>query len=157
MTERDEDRRWLRRAIELSAEARQNGNPPFGTLLVGPDGTVLAEERNTERTDDDISAHPELKLAVWAARELDSVTAAGTTMYTSCENCAMCTAALVRAGIGRVVYAMSAERLAAVRGVKPGDLTLSLREVVSRSQRRVEVVGPLIEDDSAAIQDGFWA
>ncbi len=156
MAERDEDLRWLRRAIELSAEARERGNPPFGTLLVGPDGTVLAEDRNTERTDDDISAHPEFKLAVWAARELDAATAAGTTMYTSCENCAMCTAALVRAGIGRVVYAMSAERLGSVRGVRPTDLKLPLREVVSRCGREVEVVGPLIEDESAAIQDGFW-
>jgi hypothetical protein len=35
--------------------------------------------------DRDISAHPELKLAVWAARELDAETAAVTTMYTSCQ------------------------------------------------------------------------
>lgn len=156
MAEREEDLRWLRRAIELSAEARESGNPPFGTLLVGPDGAVLAEDRNTERTDDDISAHPEFKLAVWAARNLDAETAAGTTMYTSCENCAMCTAALVRAGIGRVVYAMSAERLGTIRGVRPTDLKLPLREVVSRAAHDVDVVGPLIEDESVAIQDGFW-
>lgn len=156
MAERDDDLRWLRRAIELSAEARESGNPPFGSLLLGPDGTVLAEERNTEYTGNDISAHPEFKLAVWAGRELDPETAAGTTMYTSCENCAMCTAALLRSGIGRVVYAMSAERLGTIRGAKPGDLKLPLREVVSRGNRDVDVVGPLIEDESAAIQDGFW-
>lgn len=156
MAERDEDLRWLRRAIELSQEARESGNPPFGSLLVGRDGTVLAEDRNTEYTDDDISAHPEFKLAVWAGRELDAETAAGTTMYTSCENCAMCTSALIRAGVGRVVYAMSAERLGSVRGVRPTDLKLPLREVVSRAAHEVDVVGPLIEDESAAIQDGFW-
>ncbi|MFA4928075.1 MAG: nucleoside deaminase [Patulibacter sp.] len=156
MAERDEDLRWLRRAIELSAEARKTGNPPFGSLLVGPDGTVLAEDRNTEYSDNDISAHPEFKLSVWAGRELDAETAAGTTMYTSCENCAMCTSALIRAGVGRVVYAMSAERLGAVRGVRPTDLKLPLREVVSRAAHEVDVVGPLIEDESAAIQDGFW-
>lgn len=152
----EEDLRWLRRAIELSAEARERGNPPFGSLLVGPDGTVLAEERNTEYTDNNISAHPEFKLAVWAGRELDADTSAGTTMFTSCENCAMCTAALVRAGIGRVVYAMSAERLGSIRGVRPTDLQLPLREVVARTAHEVDVVGPLIEDESAAIQDGFW-
>ena len=94
---------FLRRAIELAAAARQAGNPPFGSLLVGPDGTVLAEEQNTTITDGDISFHPELKLARWAARELDAEQAAGTTMYTSCQPCGMCAGALARSGLGRVV------------------------------------------------------
>ena len=37
----------LRRAIELAVEARASGNPPFGSLLAGPDGTVLLEERKS--------------------------------------------------------------------------------------------------------------
>ncbi|MFD6139578.1 nucleoside deaminase [Promicromonospora sp. NPDC060271] len=100
----------LRRAIALAVEARAGGNPPFGSLLVGPDGVVLAEERNSSLTDDDITAHPELKLARWAARSLDATTAAGTTMYTSCEPCEMCAGALARSGIGRVVFALPAAR-----------------------------------------------
>ncbi|WHT23250.1 nucleoside deaminase [Crossiella sp. CA-258035] len=101
----------LLRAIELAAEARAGGNPPFGSLLVGPDGSVLAEERNSSLTDGDITAHPELKLARWAARSLDATTAAGTTMYTSCEPCGMCAGALARSGIGHVVFALSGEQL----------------------------------------------
>ncbi|WSA74344.1 hypothetical protein OG930_44415 [Streptomyces sp. NBC_01799] len=65
-----DDHTLLRRAIALAAQARAAGNPPFGSLLSGPDGTVLAEEHNTTLTDQDITAHPELKLARWAAREL---------------------------------------------------------------------------------------
>jgi tRNA(Arg) A34 adenosine deaminase TadA len=107
----------LRRAIALAAEARAAGNPPFGSLLAGPDGTVLAEERNTTITDADISLHPELKLAVWAARELDAPTASATTMYTSCQPCGMCAGAIARSGLGRVVFALSNEQLS---GLKPG-------------------------------------
>jgi tRNA(Arg) A34 adenosine deaminase TadA len=105
----------LRRAIALAAEARASGNPPFGSLLVGPDGSVLAEERNSTLTDDDISAHPELKLARWAASSLDSATAAGTTMYTSCEPCGMCSGALARSGLGQVVFALSGDQLGGLR------------------------------------------
>jgi tRNA(Arg) A34 adenosine deaminase TadA len=112
-----EEQTLLRRAIELAAAARAGGNPPFGSLLAGPDGTVLAEERNTTITDADISAHPELKLARWAARELDPATAAATTMYTSCQPCRMCAGAIERSGLGRVVFALSAEQLS---GLKPG-------------------------------------
>ncbi len=115
MTLTPADRTLLRRAIALAAEARADGNPPFGSLLAAPDGTVLAEERNTTLTDRDITAHPELKLARWAARELDPAGAATATLYTSCEPCAMCAAALRQAGLGRVVFALSGEQLLGIR------------------------------------------
>lgn len=110
-----DDHTLLRRAIALAAEAREGGNPPFGSLLAAPDGTVLAEDRNTTLTDRDITAHPELKLARWAARELDAPTAAATTMYTSCEPCTMCAAAIQQAGLRRVVFALSGEQLLDIR------------------------------------------
>src|SRR4030088_1426227 len=91
-----DDEHFLRRAIELAVTARAAGNPPFGSLLGGPDGGVLAEDRNTVVTDADITAHPEQKLTRWAARELDPSTAAATTMYTSCQPCTMCTGAIQR-------------------------------------------------------------
>ncbi|GAB2935003.1 nucleoside deaminase [Nonomuraea fastidiosa] len=116
MTVTPDEERLLRRAIELAAEARAGGNPPFGSLLAGPDGTILAEERNSTLTDRDITAHPELKLARWAARELDPDTAAATTMFTSCQPCGMCAGAIARSGLGRVVYALSGEQL---DGLKP--------------------------------------
>jgi tRNA(Arg) A34 adenosine deaminase TadA len=112
-----DDENFLRRAIELAAGARATGDAPFGSLLVGPDGSVLAEDHNTVLTDADISAHPELKLAKWAARELDPGTAAATTMYTSCQPCAMCAGAIERSGLGRVVFALSNEQLG---DLKPG-------------------------------------
>ncbi|MET9950116.1 nucleoside deaminase [Streptomyces sp. NPDC006339] len=108
------DERLLRRAIEIAAHAVTLGDAPYGSLLAGPDGTVLAEAHNTVRRDDDITAHPELKLARWAARELDPDTAADTTMYTSCEPCGMCAGALVRSGLGRVVHALSTAQLVAL-------------------------------------------
>ncbi len=101
MTEADE--RHLRRAIELAAAARAAGDMPFGSLLVGPAGDVLAEARNTVVTDRDIAAHPELELARWAARHLDAGAARLTTMYTSCQPCPMCSGAIARSGLGRVV------------------------------------------------------
>ncbi|WP_328956516.1 nucleoside deaminase [Kitasatospora purpeofusca] len=117
MTLTPADHTLLRRAITLAAEARTQGDPPFGSLLAAPDGTVLAEERNTTRTDRDLTAHPELKLARWAGRELDLAAASRTTLYTSCEPCPMCAAALRQTGLGRVVFALSGEQLL---GIRPG-------------------------------------
>ncbi|MEU4547544.1 nucleoside deaminase [Nonomuraea dietziae] len=109
------DELFLRRAIELAAEAREGGDPPFGSLLVGADGEVLVEERNSSLSDADITAHPELKLARWAGRELDADSAARTTMYTSCQPCGMCAGAIERSGLGRVVFALSTEQLGTLK------------------------------------------
>ncbi|KKK05837.1 cytidine deaminase [Micromonospora sp. HK10] len=117
MTETDE--RHLRRAVALAVTARDAGDGPFGSLLVDADGRVVAEEVNTERTDDDITAHPELKLARWAARNLGPDAAAVATLYTSCQPCAMCASAIERAGLGRVVYALSSDQLAELRPMPP--------------------------------------
>jgi tRNA(Arg) A34 adenosine deaminase TadA len=105
------DKTFLRRAIAIAANAVTLGDAPYGSLLAGADGTILAEAHNTVQRDNDITAHPELKLARWAARELDPDTAARTTMYTSCQPCTMCAGGLVRSGLGRVVYALSTEQL----------------------------------------------
>ncbi|MEV6925695.1 nucleoside deaminase [Dactylosporangium sp. NPDC051485] len=110
-----EDERFLHRAIALAAGSRAGGDAPFGSLLVGPGGEVLAEDHNTVLSDDDITAHPELKLARWAARNLPAGVAAGTTLYTSCQPCAMCSGAIDRSGIGRVVYALSGAQLDALK------------------------------------------
>ncbi|MFF4011739.1 nucleoside deaminase [Streptomyces sp. NPDC001717] len=105
------DEALLRRAVAIAARATTLGDAPYGSLLAGPDGTIIAEAHNTVRRDQDITAHPELKLARWAARELDQATAARTTLYTSCQPCGMCAGGIVRSGLGRVVYALSTEQL----------------------------------------------
>lgn len=78
----DEDQQHIEDAIELAREAAANGNTPFGSLLV-VDGTVHRRSRNTTVTDSDITAHPELKLARWAARELTATERADCTMHTA--------------------------------------------------------------------------
>ncbi|MEU1283659.1 nucleoside deaminase [Kitasatospora sp. NPDC005856] len=108
------DETLLRRAIAIAAHAIALGDAPYGSLLAGPDGEILAEAHNTVRRDDDITAHPELKLARWAARALTPATAAGTTLYTSCQPCGMCEGGILRSGIGRVVYALSTDQLVAL-------------------------------------------
>jgi tRNA(Arg) A34 adenosine deaminase TadA len=138
-----DDTQFLRRAIELAGKARAAGNQPFGSLLVGPDGAVLAEEQNTVVTDRDITAHPELKLARWAARELDPATAAGATMYTSCQPCGMCAVAIERSGIGRVVFALSSDQLAAL---KPSGAGLP----------PVRLEGPALYDEARVPVEGYY-
>ncbi|MFG2775037.1 nucleoside deaminase [Streptomyces sp. NPDC048350] len=136
------EEKLLRRAIELAVAARAAGDPPFGSLLVGPGGEVLREECNTTVTENDITLHPELKLARWAARELDASTAFETTMYTSCQPCGMCTGAIERSGLGGVVFALSTEQLGALKPSTP--------------MPDVRMHGPSLFDLASAAVDGYY-
>jgi tRNA(Arg) A34 adenosine deaminase TadA len=103
----------LRRCVVLAAEALGAGDFPFGSVLAGPDGAVLAERRNQEVTAADPTRHPEIDLARWAASSLDPAARSAATVYTSGEHCPMCAAAHGWAGLGRIVYVASGAQLAA--------------------------------------------
>ncbi|KNX37437.1 nucleoside deaminase [Luteipulveratus halotolerans] len=110
----DTDLRHLRRCLELAAEALEQGNGPFGSVLVGEDGSVLLEDHNREG-DGDGTRHPELEIARWAAAHLSPPARAAATVYTSGEHCPMCAAAHAWAGLGRIVFASSTAQLVAWR------------------------------------------
>jgi tRNA(Arg) A34 adenosine deaminase TadA len=135
-----------------------HGNHPFGAILVGPDRRVLLETENGYMPAHDGTAHAERLLATEACRTLSSEQRGRATLYSSAEPCAMCAGAIYWAGIGRVVYGLSEHRLRGVTGNHPANPTLDLpcRDVFGRGQRQTEVVGPLLEDEAAALHEGAW-
>jgi tRNA(Arg) A34 adenosine deaminase TadA len=149
-----DDERYVRSAIELAAESAERGNTPFGSLLVR-DGQVLERARNTTVTDDDITAHPELKLARWAGRNLPDSERAGCTLYTSTEPCEMCATAIHYAGLGRVVFSVSTGALADLRGRESSGFRSA--ELVAAKNGTTDVVGPVLESEGLAVHESFYA
>ena len=139
----DDDLRHLRRCLELAAEAIEAGDEPFGSVLVGGAGDVLAEDRNRETSERDQTRHPELALARWAAAHLDAEERAAATVYTSGEHCPMCSAAHGWVGLGRIVFASSSAQTSAWLsdlGVGPSPVNaIPIQDVAPR----VAVVGPV--------------
>jgi tRNA(Arg) A34 adenosine deaminase TadA len=110
----EDDLRHLRRCVELATLALEIGDEPFGSVLVGADGTVLFEDHNHVAGGDQ-TQHPEFAIARWAAQNLTPADRAAATVYTSGEHCAMCAAAHGWVGLGRIVIAVSTEQLTAWR------------------------------------------
>jgi tRNA(Arg) A34 adenosine deaminase TadA len=138
----DTDLKHLRRAIAIAAEAREEGEEPYGSLLVDAAGRVLAEEHNTVLSTADVTAHPELKLGRLAGRLPEEV-ARGCTLYTSCEPCAMCGEVLARGRLGRVVFALS-ERQS--------------RELEGPPNRQAPAsIGPALYDEGIAAIGDFYS
>ncbi|MEU3682788.1 nucleoside deaminase [Streptomyces sp. NPDC030592] len=132
MVVKDAELPHLRRCVELAAEALEAGDEPFGSVLVGGDGTVLAEDRNRVASGDR-TRHPEFALARWSAARLSPEERAAATVYTSGEHCPMCAAAHAWVGLGRIVYVASSEQLTAwlteLSVPAPPVLPLPVREV----------------------------
>ncbi|HWM16410.1 MAG TPA: nucleoside deaminase [Microbacterium sp.] len=138
----------LLRCVDLAVRALENGDEPFGSVLVDADGAMLVEAMNRERSDSDPTAHPELALVRWAIAHLTPHQRAASTVYTSGEHCPMCAAAHGWAGMGRVVAAVSAAQLAEWRaswGLPDGPVTpIPLTDVVPD----VVVIAPVAPFDA---------
>jgi len=106
----DLDLQHLRRCVDLATEAVDDGDEPFGSLLVDADGAVRFEDRNRVK-EGDATRHPELTIVEWAVANLTPAERAASIVYTSGEHCAMCSAAHAWVGLGRIVYASSTEQL----------------------------------------------
>lgn len=155
-----QDEKYLRMAFAVAAAARAMGQHPFGCIMVGPDGEILLEQGNAYETEGhDMTAHAERILASRASRGWDVGFLSRCTMYTSAEPCAMCAGAVYWAGIGRVVFGQSEHDLKIQTGNHDENPTLDLpcRTVFAAGQRDIEVVGPLLSEEAAALQEGFWA
>ena len=150
----DKDMIYLRRCVELAAEALEAGDEPFGSVLVDGDGQVLREDCNRANSVD-ATYHPEIAVAKWAAENMTADARAKAVVYTSGEHCAMCSAAHAWAGLDRIVYISSSKQLSewmaemGVTSTSPIN-SLSIQEVAPN----VPVEGPIagLDEEVKALQ-----
>lgn len=99
----DED--FMRRAVAVSRERMLAGEGgPFGALIVR-EGKVIATGWNRVTSTNDPTAHAEVVAIRRACEAVGDFSLAGSTIYTSCEPCPMCLAAIHWARIERIVFA----------------------------------------------------
>lgn len=103
---------FMRRAIRLACESVETQGGPFGAVIVR-DGAIIAEGMNRVTPNKDPTAHAEMMAIRAACAALDRFDLRGCTIYTSCEPCPMCLAALHWARVERIVYAASQQDAAA--------------------------------------------
>lgn len=99
----------IRRAIELSRYGMNNNfGGPFGAVIA-KNGEIIAEGFNRVTSSNDPTAHAEITVIRQACDKLHTFNLSGYELYTSCEPCPMCLAAIYWAGIDRIYYANTKE------------------------------------------------
>lgn len=113
------DPAFMRRAIEISEEALTTpGTEPFGAVIVR-DGQIVGEGINRSVMNHDPTSHGETEAIRDACRNLGTVDLRGTALYSSCEPCPLCVAAMLIAGVSELYYAADMTQAGAALGKLP--------------------------------------
>lgn len=135
------DQQYLRRAIALAVETGDAGNRPFGAVIVDAAGAVVSEGANSVATSSDVTEHAELDAITTACAEGNTDRLVDAVVYASGEPCPMCAAAMVWAGVRRVVFAAAAPDFGEILSGGPV-FDLRCADVVRSANVGIEVDGP---------------
>jgi len=133
------EERFMQRALALSARALETpGTEPFGAVVVR-DGQVVGEGFNHSVAHFDPTSHGEIEAIRDACRRLQRVELSDCELYTSCEPCALCAAAMHIVGIRRLFYAASLDE----SGAAFDGLPVARRHPIDVEALRAEAGAPL--------------
>jgi guanine deaminase len=142
---------FMRRAIALSREKMEAGNGgPFGAVVVR-EGRIIAEGWNQVTSTFDPTAHAEITAIRHACLALAQFSLAGCEIYTSCEPCPMCLAAIYWARLDRIYYANSRQDAARIGF----DDELLYREVALPVEQRSVTMTRLLEAEAHAVFESW--
>ena len=138
---------YMRRALELAQQAREQGDVPVGCVIVR-DGEIIGEGRNRREEHGDATAHAEMEAIRAACQRTGSWRLHGCTMYVTLEPCPMCAGGIINARVDEVRYGAREDKMGCCGSV------LNLFEERFNHKPRL-YKGPLAEECEEVLQDFF--
>jgi tRNA(adenine34) deaminase len=139
----------MERALQQAREAALRGEVPIGAVVVGPDGSVLAEAGNRTEGDRDPTAHAELLAIRAAAAKLGTPRLVDCDLHVTLEPCPMCAQAIAFARIRRLYYGASDPKGG---GVEHGPRIFNQ----PTCHHRPEVYAGIAEQEAGELLRGFF-
>ena len=140
----------MQMALDQAQAAAQAGEVPVGAVLLGQDGTVLAQTHNHMRSLKDPTAHAEILAIRAACEKLGNERLTGCSLYVTLEPCPMCAGAIAEARIAKLFYGAA--------DIKGGAVDNGVALFDQKSCHHApEVIGGLRESDCADLLTAFFA
>jgi tRNA(adenine34) deaminase len=143
------DADYMSLALAEARAAATLGEVPIGAILVC-NGEIIARAGNMTISACDPTAHAEIVAIRAAAQALGNYRLLGATLYVTVEPCAMCVGAMIQARMARLVYGCDDAKAGAVRSC------FAVFEHPALNHR-VEVLGGVLDSESVAILQSFFA
>jgi tRNA(adenine34) deaminase len=143
-----QDAHFMQLALKQAEIAVNRGQTPFGAIVVDRSGRLIGEGHNSVRADLDPAAHGEIVAIRSAWRHLGQwQMLAGSTLYSSCEPCLLCSFVITQIGFARVVFAARGRDIPTYKPLLGADLTEAAAWVNAQPDwPQVELVGDFMRD-----------
>ncbi|MFH0860324.1 MAG: nucleoside deaminase [Candidatus Altiarchaeota archaeon] len=145
----------MRDAIKVTLEGIEEGNTPFGAVIISPEGKTVSRSHNTVwQPPVDPTRHAENNAINEAFKTLNlkNPKLEGHTLYTTCEPCPMCLSAAHWAGIGTVVFGA---RIGDAQKAGFTELTISAEDMIRLGGSQMKVVEGVLEGECRQLFD-IW-
>ena len=143
--------KWMQAAIEQARQSIADGQTPFGAVVVRG-GELIAGGHNEVWHRTDPTAHAEVVAIQRAAATLKTIDLSGCEMYTTCEPCPMCAAAIHWSRLDAVYYGAT---IADADGAGFNELTLPAAELYRQGGSGVRIISGVLQAECAALFDAW--
>ena len=127
---------FMRRALALAEEGRENGEVAVGAVIV-KDGVIIGEGKNEREKEKSALSHAEISAIENACRAVGDWRLNGCEMYVTLEPCPMCAGAILMSRISRLVFG----------AYSPDGAVISRIGLFDEYESRIGIVGGLLEDE----------
>ncbi|MBR0120827.1 MAG: tRNA adenosine(34) deaminase TadA [Clostridia bacterium] len=143
----DNDRIFMRSAIELAKRSADEGEVPVGAVIV-KNGKIVATGRNRRENDKNATVHAELQAIDRACSVLGGWRLWECELYVTMEPCPMCAGAIINSRIKRVVFGAYDQKAGSCGSV------INLFDLPYN--HKPELVGGFMRDECSAVLTGFF-
>ncbi|MBO5961089.1 MAG: nucleoside deaminase [Paludibacteraceae bacterium] len=140
----DDDRRFMRLALDEANKAFTEGEIPVGCIIVC-NGQIVGRGHNLTEMLQDVTAHAEMQALTAAMQTLGSKYLPECTLYVTLEPCVMCAGAIGWAQVRRLVFGACDEK----RGYQ--------QFAPHALHPKCDVLSGVLEDECASLMKQFFA
>lgn len=128
----------MRLCIKEADKSVAMGNSPFGAILSDSNGKIIARSYNTSRSDNDPTAHAEIKLIRQVSKKLKTKDLNKYVLISNAQSCPMCFSAAIQANIKHFIFGADSEG-----HTNPN---LSVFELVKKCKQKINIETGILKD-----------
>lgn len=142
---------FVRKALDLALMSKKEGNEPFGAILV-KGNKIVAYGKNKTKTYSDPTYHAEAGLIRDFCHHNKITSLKDYNLYTSCEPCAMCAAAMVWAQLGKIIYSVTHKQLSRIAG---NNMMVSCKYIFKKSPHKPKLIEKVLNKEGLKVFDNY--
>ena len=142
----------MKKAINEAFAAREEGEDPFGAVLINANGEICGSSHSRCKELNDPTAHAEMLVIQDYCKNNKQIYLHGFSIVCSGEPCVMCSGAIKWAKIESIIYSISQKYIQEISG---GKAKPTCNEIVNTGNKKIEIVGNYMVEEGTQVFKNF--